>query len=103
MPQGTTYQDFLRITLLTVREPDYYGVIEDEPTFTKFIKLASGLSVLFQVKMKENGKDISHAYPIVGEGVTVYNPRKEEPTPVVLRPGILREVLKRVHVRDQSH
>lgn len=97
MPANSTYKDYQQAILKTVRKPDYYGVIQGEPTFTRFIKLASGLSILFQVKMKENSEEISHAYPVVGEEITVYDLRKKESTQVIFRPGIFREELKRVN------
>lgn len=62
-----------------------------------FADLNSGLSLYFQVKMKENSEEISHAYPVVGEEVTVYNLRKKESTQAIFRPGIFREELKRVN------
>lgn len=103
MPAGSTYQDFLKAVLSTVNTPDYYGVVEGEPAFVKFVTLPSGFLLLFQVKMKKNSKDISHAYPIVGQNVTAYNLKQEDPTPARIYPGILREELKRVYVRNQPH
>lgn len=80
MPQGTTFEEFAKVTLETVKEPDYFTEAQGQYTFAKFTKLASGLSILFQVKMEKTSGKIAHAYPIAGEGIN--------PLPATFRPGI---------------
>lgn len=80
----------------TVREPDCFSINKDEYTFSKFVSLTANLSLLFQVKIHIESNKVSHAYPVVGQRVTVHNPKKEGPTSVIFRPGVLREELKRV-------
>lgn len=96
MPQGTTFEEFVQVTLDTVKEPDYLSIENKHYSFTKTIKLVSGLYIIFQVKIHIESGKVSHAYPVVGQGVTVYNPKQETPTPVFFRPGVLGEELKRV-------
>lgn len=80
----------------TNTEPDYFSINKDEYTFSKFVTLTTKLSPLFQVKIHIESNKVSHAYPVVGQGVTVHNSKKEGPTSVIFRPGVLREELKRV-------
>lgn len=43
-----------------------------------FVDVNSGLSLYFQVKMKKSNEDISHAYPVVGEGINGLQPQARE-------------------------
>lgn len=96
MPAGSTYQDFLYAILSTVQAPHYYKYKAGEETFLKQITLSSGHSILFQVKIRTTSKEILHAYPVVGHGLTIYNPKQTGPTQVTFRPAVLGEELKRV-------
>lgn len=96
MPQGTTFEEFVKATLETIREPDYFGIDQSEYIFSKFIKLPSGLSIFFQVKIHIESGKVSHAYPVVGEGVTTYSPKKGKDNLVIFRPGVLRGEIKHV-------
>lgn len=96
MPAGTIFAEFLEATVSTVKNPEYFAAGLREYIFTKFIRLKSGSQLLFQVKINRESGKITHAYPVVGEGMTVYNPKQEEPTPAIFRDGVLGKEIKRV-------
>lgn len=76
------------MTLETVREPDYFTASQGQYTFAKFTKLASGLSILFQVKMEKTSRKIAHAHPVAGEDITVFAAEDTVPLLTTFRPGI---------------
>lgn len=89
MPQGTTFEEFVKATLETIREPDYFSTAQGQYTFIKFIKLSTGFSILFQVKMEKISRKVAHAYPVAGEGITTFVSEGKAPLPTIFRPGVI--------------